>query len=104
MVETIKVGDDIVVKHRWNSSIQKIERETKTMFITDRTRIYKKDNCIVGDGYNKVVKATQHHYDMFEKSKLAHELNEFDFNKLKLGTLRNLAKVTGIHTTEKEIG
>ena len=88
--ESFKVGDKVFVKTRWIAKIETIERETKTRFHTRFNSFYKKDNRIVGETFRKVVKATQKHSDMLEKSKLAIELSVFDFRTLNLDTLKEI--------------
>ena len=88
--ESFKVGDKVFLKTGWTSRIETIERETETRFYTNCTSFYKKDNRIVGETFRKVVKATQKHSDMLEKSKLAIELSVFDFRTLNLDTLKEI--------------
>lgn len=85
-----KIGDNVFVKTRWETSIEKIIRETKTRFYTKHTVFYKEDNGIVGCAYDKVVPATREHFDMFEKNKLAREINKFDFNVLSFNALKEI--------------
>jgi len=95
-MEDLKIGVKVVVKRRRNSSIEIINRETKTMYITehDRTRVYKKDNSIVGSPYDYVFVATQKDFDAIEKSKIARGLSEFNFDKLDLEKLRKIKEIT----------
>ena len=88
--ESFKIGDNIFVKTRWNTSIEEIKRETKTRFYTNNTSFYKENNCIVGCAYTKVIKATQEHFDMFAKNKLARQINDFDFNLLSFNALKEI--------------
>ena len=94
-MEDLKIGVKVVVKRRWNSSIEIINRETKTMYITeyDRTRIYKKDNSIVGSPYKYASIATQKDFDTIEQNKIANELKVFDFEKINLERLRKIKKI-----------
>jgi len=94
-MDILKVGDIVVYKTRWNTSFVTITRETKTMFIGDKSvRIYKKNNCIVGEGYTSVRLATQEDFDNKEKSRLAYGLRGFNFDRLSLNTLREIRLLT----------
>ena len=89
--ESFKVGDEVFVKRRLISRIETIERETKTRFHTKYTSFYKKDNSIADEPFcDSVVKATQEHFEMLEKSKFASRLGVFDFNTLNLDTLKEI--------------
>jgi len=68
-MEIFEVGSLITYNSRWSNPILTVIRETKTMFICDRgVRIYKKNNCIVGDSYTKARLVTQNDLDLQKKS------------------------------------
>ena len=47
----LKVGDEVILEYsNGNMSLEKITRETKTQFIVDETRFFKKDGYQVGGG------------------------------------------------------
>ena len=91
--ESLKIGDKVFLKTGWTSGIETIERETETRFYTKHTSFYKKGNGIIGNTICKVVRATQEHFEMFEKSKLASRLGVFDFNTLNLDILKEIDKL-----------
>ena len=92
--ENFKIGDKVFIKTKWTERIETIARETKTRFYTKNYAFNKKDNSIVGEKVCKVIKATQKHFDMFERSKTARYLNDFDFDTLSLDVLREIYKLT----------
>jgi hypothetical protein len=96
-MEVLGIGLKIFKNSRWANSIETIERETKTMWITEhnRTRIYKKDNTVVGKS-STVVLVKQEHYDLKEKTTLLFKFKNFDFEKLELEKLREIDKIINI--------
>ena len=90
--DVLKIGSIIIWSTRWSLNMEAIARETKTMFITkdDRTRIYKKDNRIVGQSYGFARLATQKDFDAEEKRKLVRKLEDFDFRALPLAQLKEI--------------
>lgn len=93
----LAIGVEIFVSNNGLKSIEKIVRETNTMWITekDSTKIYKKDNSIVGSSSsawnNKhFVIATQEHYDLLNHRKLANKMKSFNFDKLSLEQLEKI--------------
>jgi len=93
-MEILSVGANVFYQTRWNSSILEITRETKTMWICQGMRIYKKDNSIVGEGYSFVRLAVKSDFDEFEKKGIAHKLRNFDFDKLELKVLKEIELLT----------
>lgn len=96
----LEIGVEIFVSGSGNEKIEKIVRETSTMWITenDSTRIYKKDNSIVGNSSNKwsfkrFVVANQNHYDMLKKRSLVCELRSFNYDKLSLEQLEKIEDI-----------
>jgi len=94
------IGVEIFVKDGGNQKIEKIVRETNTMWVTenDSTKIYKKDNSIVGTSSNpwsnkRFVIATQEHYDLLSHNKLANKLKSFNFDKLSLEQLEKINQI-----------
>lgn len=87
-MEKFEIGSKIFKSSKWSSSFERIERETNTMWITEnnRTRIYKKNNSVVG-GNSSIVLAKQEHYNIKEKSSLAYKIREFNFDKLEVEQL-----------------
>ena len=94
--DILKVGDKVFWSSRWK----------KTMFtLSSRgTRVYKKDNRIVGEDYVYVRLAIQDDYDMFEKAKLEREIREFDFSLLSLVKLKELKTIISEVNNEEYLG
>jgi len=96
--EKLKVGDKVFIRTRWNSQIDAIVRETKTRFYTNYYSFHKKNSALVGYCGYKAVKATQEHFDMFEKSNIAKQLSNFDFDRLSLDVLRKIYQKVQEHS------
>lgn len=95
----LKIGTNLFVTSTNKKHIEKIVRETPTMWITeyDQTRIYKKDQSIVGlstgNRWKKIEIATQAHYDFIEKVNIIDKMKKIDLTKLDLSDLRNIDKI-----------
>lgn len=98
-METLGIGTKIFISggNLGSDHIETIVRETRTMWITERdsTRIYKKDNSIVGaSSYASVIVAKQEHFEKIERRDLIYKIRTFDFSKLDLETLRKIHALT----------
>jgi len=96
----LAIGIEIFVSGSGNNKIEKIVRETPTMWITenDSTRIYKKDNSVVGNSSSKwsfksFVIARQEHYDMLKKRDLSYKLRNYNFDSLELEQLEKINQI-----------
>ncbi len=92
MKEELKVGDKVYWRTRWSRFISEIERETKTLWVTENgTKIYKEDNRLVGEYYYKAEIAKKEHYDYFKRQGVLASLKEVNFKKY---SLEQLSKIT----------
>ena len=96
----LAIGVEIFVSGSGNEQIEKIARETPTMWITEKgnTRIYKKDNSIVGGSsskwsFKRFVIARQEHYDKLKKRDLSYKLRTFNFDSLELEELEKINQI-----------
>lgn len=102
------IGIEIFVSDSGSKKIEKIVRETPTMWITenDSTKIYKKDNSVVGNSSSKwsfksFVIARQEHYDILKKRNLAYKLRNFNYDNLSLEQLEKIEEIINSKSQSK---
>ena len=90
-MEKLEIGSKIVKNTEWTKHIETIVRETNTMWITNNeTKIYKKNNEIVGQMYKKVHLATKKDLEEKEIEILKYKIKNFDLNILTLEQLKEI--------------
>lgn len=99
----IKIGDYILFENRYNKWLEQVEKITKNYIKCEKTTVNKKYMRVTNENCWNITTVTLCEEDdvkrikeNFEISRLARELNHFDFSKLQSYKIREICKMVGV--------
>lgn len=99
----VKIGDYILFENRCNKWLEQVKKITKNYIKCESTTVNKKYMRVTNDNCWNITTVTLCEEDdvkrikeEFEISRLARELNYFDFSKLQGYKIREICKIVGV--------